>query len=58
MEVLPADFACVVCEVWRAWRVSWDSFAAAGWCAGHGVSAGVCVIGLQLLCVALFGGSI
>ena len=27
-----------------------DSFAAAGCCAGHGVSAAVCVIGLQLLC--------
>ena len=43
-----------------------DSFAAAGGCAGHGVSAAVrviglqllCVIGLQLLCVALFRGSI
>ena len=57
-EVLPADFACVVCEVWRAWRVIGDSFAAAGCCAGHGVSAAVCVIGLQLLCVALFRGSI
>ena len=30
-----------------------DSFAAAGCCAGLGVSAAVCVIGLQLLCVAL-----
>ena len=58
MEVLPADFAWVVCEVWRAWRVIGDSFAAAGCCAGHGVSAAVCVIGLQLLCVALFRGSI
>ena len=46
MEVLPADFAWVVCEVWR---VIGDSFAAAGCCAGHGVSAAVrCVIGLQL----------
>ena len=53
-----ADFAWVVCEVWRAWRVIGDSFAAAGCCAGHGVSAAVYVIGLQLLCVALFRGSI
>ena len=53
MEVLRADFAWVVCEVWRAWRVIGDSFAAAGCCAGLGVSAAVCVIGLQLLCVAL-----
>ena len=58
MEVLPADFAWVVCEVWREWRVLGDSFAAAGCCAEHGVSAAVCVIGLQLLCVALFRGSI
>ena len=58
MEVLAADFAWVVCEVWRAWRVIGDSFAAAGCCAGHGVSAAVCVISLQLLCVALFRGSI
>ena len=42
MEVLPADFAWVVCEVWRAWRVIGDSFAAAGCCAGHGVSAARC----------------
>ena len=42
MEVLPADFAWVVCEVWRAWRVMGDSFAAAGCCAGHGVSAARC----------------
>ena len=48
MEVPPADFAWVVCEVWRAWRVIGDSFAEAGCCAGHGVSAAVCVIGLQL----------
>ena len=48
MEVLPADFAWVVCEVWRAWRVIGDSFAAAGCCAGNGVSAAVCVIGLQI----------
>ena len=41
MEVLPANFAWVVCEVWRAWRVIGDSFAAAGCCAGHGVSAAV-----------------
>ena len=34
-----ADFAWVVCEVWRAWRVIGDSFAATGCCAGHGVSA-------------------
>ena len=53
MEVLTADFAWVVCEVWRAWRVIGDSFAAAGCCAGHGVSAAVCVIGLQLLCLSL-----
>ena len=58
MEVLPADFAWVVCEVWRAWRVIGDSFAAAGYCAGHDVPATVCVIGLQLLCVALVRGSI
>ena len=58
MEVLPADLAWVVCEVWRAWRVIGDSFAAAGCCAGHGMSEPVCVIGLQLLCVALFRGSI
>ena len=57
-EVLPADFACVVCEVWRAWRVIGDSFPEAGCCAGQGVSAAVCVIGLQLLCVALFRGLI
>ena len=30
MEVLPGDFASVVCEVCRAWRVIGDSFAAAG----------------------------
>ena len=36
MAVLPADFAWVVCEVWRAWRVIGDSFAVAGCCAGHG----------------------
>ena len=58
VRVLPAYFAWVVCEVWRAWRVIGDSFAAAGCCAGHGVSAAVSVIGLQLLCVALFRGSI
>ena len=34
--------------------LAWDSFAAAGCCAGHGVSAAVCAIGLQLLLVALF----
>ena len=58
MEVLPADFGWVVCQVWRAWRVIGDSCAAAGCCAGHGVSAAVCVIGLQLLRAALFRGSI
>ena len=42
MAVLPADFAWVVCEVWRAWRVIGDSIAGAGCCAGHGVSAVVC----------------
>ena len=58
VRVLPADFAWVVSEVWRAWRVIGDSFPEAGRCAGYGVSAAVCVIGLQLLCVALFRGSI
>ena len=42
MEVLSADFAWGVCEVWRAERVIGDRFAAAGCCAGHGVSAAVC----------------
>ena len=46
MEVLPADFAWVVCEVWRAWRVIGDSFAAAGCCPGQGVFAAVCKISL------------
>ena len=46
MEVLAADFAWVVCEVWRAWRVIGDSFAAAGCCAGQGVFAAVCKISL------------
>ena len=58
MEVLPADFAWVVCEAWRAWCVIGDIFAAACCCAEHGVYAAVRVIGLQLLCVALFRGSI
>ena len=31
------------CEVWRAWRVIGDSFAAPGCCAGHDVSAASCV---------------
>ena len=58
VRVLPADFAWVVSEVWRAWRVIGDSFPEAGRCAGYGVSAAVCVIGLQLLCVAPFRGLI
>ena len=58
MEVLPADFAWVVYEVWRAWRVIGDSLAAASCCAGDGVCSCVCVIGLQLLCVELLRGSI
>ena len=35
----PQTLHVVVCEVWRAWRVIGDSFAAAGCCTGHGVSA-------------------
>ena len=39
VEVFPADFAWVVCDVWRAWSVITDSFARAGFRAGYGVSA-------------------
>ena len=34
MEIRAADFAWVVCDVWRPWRVIGDSFGAAVSCAG------------------------